>query len=111
MTRILGLTEFVQSDRTLGRLAQILTMAFVGLAFSKGRLIFSELPRDCADPLLSVGASIALWRTAFSDIAERLSSFLSTRERWGHGGSLPVVPSEATRNTGGAVEGLFGRSV
>ena len=64
-----------------------------------------------SNPLLSVEASIALERTAFSDIAERLSSFLSTRARWGHGGSFPVVPSEAARNTGGAVEGLFARSV
>ena len=45
ITRTLELTEFVQSDRTLGRLAQTLTMAFVGLAFSKSRLIFSELPK------------------------------------------------------------------
>src|SRR5829696_3060019 len=41
-----GANQFVQSDGTLGRLAQ--RMAFCRrLEFSKGRLIFSEPPGDC----------------------------------------------------------------
>ena len=80
MTRTLDLTEFVQPDGTLGRLAQTFENGFRRrLEFNQGRWSFSEPPGGLhPNPLLTVGASIELERNAFADIAERLNSFLGT---------------------------------